>query len=283
MIHNSFYTLILLLLLSANQALSMVYVLYGTSCAGKSSIAFELQKQIGDQARIISFDEIFSKENDLFLSDKEKFSMPSNKDERKELEINIEELSTQRIHKEIKKNIEHGNIVVLDLIRLDNKDFLLLKNYQVKMILVYCSLNKIIEHLTARNALENDEETRDILTVFEHFYDSFDPQDINNNFTCDILQKSDCDNAFEYAQNSLRDDQNIDLIDFLKDVDTNKQNFVSHFNFDKVEQIAICHDIFYDIIVHTDNLSPSECAAYILEQNELSEPTAIIQNYLASL
>ncbi len=167
-----------------------IIILNGTTTAGKSSIAQELQKKLGDKTVILSHDTYFisTLQNPLNWTCSMWCNVPrglcgdgkwiTSK------ELNI--LALKALSELLYTALEYyskGFTVILDVVAY-KKDVISLINASVqdhksKWVLVYCPLETLIERVIERNKQKDATQHRSLtqaLNQFTHFYSAKDPK-----------------------------------------------------------------------------------------------------------
>lgn len=170
-----------------------VVVLHGTSSAGKSSIALELQKTLPGTWTIVSLDDflgfvLLEKAKDCGLIDEETSEQECQQiiaGHIPELFARFDESVWDKIkvatYTFVKQQAYLGENVILDTVlgknEFDNtSDFLtILKDASLFISLVYCSPFYLVEHTNARNFCSDLSQKRDLNRVLQMFCDIYAP------------------------------------------------------------------------------------------------------------
>lgn len=176
-----------------------IIFLNGTSSAGKSSIAIELQKILGKSCHIINIDRFMKKEMskkalelDCF---KEEDRSRSWWDEWLAIKNLLKPEEAESIFVELLKSFyeqskiisQRGNIVIIDMVLEDVTDCLeILHNLDVLFVLIYCPLEVIKARIVKHNAsLENlDKRT---LELSKKQFDILYERNVNNSYKPKLL------------------------------------------------------------------------------------------------
>jgi len=246
---QKFFSILVLALFMSPGLSGTIIFLNGTSSAGKSSIASELLKMFDEHAKVITLGAHINRI---------KFEIAQQKESKRSVHPTtyedgqaIRQAAEDRMYKEIIKFHTEGKNIIIDLtLSKPNKIQLFLNalhDLPVFFVLVYCPLNKLIEHIVKRNQLGIKKEYRTIPFVLNHFCEIYKKRDPSDPCSIDCLKKDDCKR----------------LITATTKTGSNMSKIFTNFWFNKREYVEISALLAYDCIVNTGTSSAQECAQQI--------------------
>lgn len=254
----------------------------GTGSAGKSSTARELVKALGNSAEFMSeellnykvLSSVFIK---FGLKPCENFektieflnSLPKEDDLNQKMKAYTEEHASELRENEmcrlIGQYIKEGKSVIIDNPMWEKET---LEKWQqatvglpVLHVMVYCSLDKLLEHISARNKSDDKCEERSIIEPFHMYSKIYQPVVKSSKRYIDTLERSTVldimNKAMEKAQQSSHDDDHALNKDFIDD-------FLKTFGLDTVDTLQIAPFCDYDLMVNTGTTTAQKCAEQII-------------------
>lgn len=186
---KKFAKYILLLTLLQNHTFfshNTIIILYGCSSAGKTSISSELLRILPGNWKYIASN---------------RFSVTN---------------KNQHLWNEVNRQISYGYDVIVDT---HDAKFLIdnIENMRVVVSLIYCSPEKLIEHVQSRNSEDNAQNHRAIKAVFQEFCQKYKVVKKNKTYI-DTLNKEQLKKSYGFFINSelkkimqqyFNDDQNV--------------------------------------------------------------------------
>jgi len=191
-----------------------IIILYGCSSAGKTSISAELGKTLPGKWKVLGID------------------MFSNQDG----------TANSQLWMKANRYIKEGFNVIVDTV---SSNFLIDKSSDVQqfVVLTYCSPMVTVEHVKKRNSKGKDHDHRTLKKVLRQYCSKYRSVEKKQDFTIDVLHKSDLENISE--RRALR---------------TMKDEFFR----DNRHVVYIASKLYdYDFFVNTGTLSISNCAKKI--------------------
>lgn len=180
-------TFVLLGLIASNCFSGTVIMLNGTSSAGKSSIARDLQKAlVPDKIEILSIDIIFYEVAREMIAE---LGHPVDPDQSWEelcaslpenLELSEKDMvprAEKKLYEKVKKHTAEDTYVIIDAVMCKPQHAEVwaqkLQGLDVQNVLVYCTPSKLLEHVIQRNKGPQEEEHRPLTQPFFQFFSMF--------------------------------------------------------------------------------------------------------------
>ena len=274
-----------------------VILLNGTSSAGKSSIAQELQKMWGDSCEFVGIDkdvhgpslnsiishvqqktkEQVTKENIDNIAEK---LIKDGATTQEDLDIFYAQTSNKlfnRMIQKIKDFTKNGKNVIFDTIVGDDSEQEIvslaetLRGENVLFSLVYCPFQELAKRIASRNSADKMEQ-RDFSMVWRQFgglYKAAQPSDtqiletLSKNTVTDLVQL--------HARSEFEEEKEFN--EFLSEL-------LENLSLDKNDSVQITSRYTYDLIVNNATQSPDKCAQQINNfMREKNLYTAFQENY----
>lgn len=263
-----------------------IIILNGTTTAGKSSIASELQKKLGDKTVILSHDTYFitTLQNPLNWTCSMWCNVPrglcgdgkwiTSK------ELNI--LALKALAELLDTALEYysnGFNVIIDVVAY-KKDVISLitasvQDHKSKWILVYCPLETLIERVIERNKQRDATQHRSLtqaLNQFTHFYSAQDPDEKSK--IIDTLTPETLEATLAKAQSARKmSPKPPKYIQGIQDAicphtfDEIQNNVYKTFPVsEELQSVSIAASIQHDLLVHTYKNTSEKCADRICRE-----------------
>lgn len=130
------------------------------------------------------------------------------------------------------------------------------QDYPTMNVVVYCSLNVLLEHIQKRNLSPLEYEHRDVAMPLEMFFSIYRPVEDHE---IDQLERESVKQTLARALAYKRErDPNWE-----KDDSELIQDYLQRLELDRNETVKIAPFFDYDVVVNTGTQSPAECAAVI--------------------
>lgn len=265
--------LIVLCLLSASLNAAIIF-LNGTSSAGKSSIAAQLQKELDDAYTVVSIDDfmlesltkeirklkiIDKKTNPKSIWEVRYYVDQLPEDQSKDIHAYLKEFnsdSARRMYNHIVRLAKNGENVIVDHVLTHDHDILncmqRLNRFDTAFVLVYCPLDVLPKRVEARNNSGIVKEKRKLDCVFSLFSYIYAPCDKGDHL--DTLYLKD----FKYLIDSVKDNFiKVEKFSRFKDLMYNRLKFSN------ADTVHIKPKLSYDLIVDSGSKSPEDCAKQI--------------------
>lgn len=227
-----------------------IVVLNGTSSAGKSALANELNLLYGDTCRVIKiddFEEFYVIKNPLIA-----FSGPKEYFTPERLEKRWRDFYTYA-----KRLAVSGFHVIVDTILFDEKYTNILGDDQVHMVLVYCPLETIIERVEQRS--KNELERRTVAQAVGQFSEIYKIQESVTEPVVDHVLTSHMQTALDIAIKELGATEKVPREFIIKF----KQDFTEQFKLKTLNRIILTIKKPWDLIVNSGSHSPRDLALII--------------------
>jgi uridine kinase len=137
------------------------------------------------------------------------------------------------------------------------------KNKPIKLIkiLVYCSIDSIVDHVRKRNQLSNSLDHRTVHQAFIGFLSLYTIKNATRATMIDTIDSIQTKIALQKAMSTIHPQAHK----YLKRLAKINQKIIHHLNLNKVEKIKICPQHEWDLIVNTSNQTPEQVAQQIAD------------------
>jgi chloramphenicol 3-O-phosphotransferase len=274
-----------------------IFLLNGTSSAGKSSIARELAPLLSGPTEVVCMDQMtyevarqifFDKCGHTPCSDAELEAYFDHlfEKEPKERDLFNNEMG-QQMYAKIRKLHMEGKNVIFDTCMDEKEEFEFcvkkLHDLPVVLVLVYCPLEILFQHLIQRNQLQDTNEHRDLDLPFSQFFNTYKKRETSAEVSVDILKRIQVEHIAEQLKTLAQqhEKREVELTKFLKGIDEQTPTICKKLGLDQHEEIEITPTLFkYDIIVNTGMMPPQGAAQDIKKSLEHHvQYTAMQKNY----
>jgi|SaaInlStandDraft_4_1057021.scaffolds.fasta_scaffold11061_1 chloramphenicol 3-O-phosphotransferase len=276
-----FKTFIFVLFLSSSLiAQGTVILLNGTSSAGKSSIAQELQKTLGDSFEFVGIDKDVNEPNlnsiIEYVQQKTKEQVtPKNIDviaeklikdgviTQEEIEAFSNQTSTElfkQMIQKIKDFTKDGKNVIFDTLIGDEGEQEIVRAFEqfrgenVLFLLVYCPFQELAKRIAARNIVGGMEQ-RTFTQVWCQFGGLYKAAKLGDTPILETLSKKTVSDLVQlHARSEFEEEKEFNefLLELLENLSLNNH-----------ETVQITQRYKYDLIVNNATQSPAECAQHI--------------------
>lgn len=270
---------------SMNKPVNQIILLNGTSSSGKSSIIRELLLLLKGITEVISFDQtvgevyeivrkkISNERGGIAITDADIESYFDAMDSQTRTHA-CEEMEAQvflAMCTKVRENFKAGKNVILDiLIETKHEADLFLKplhDLPVCMVLAYCPLKALLQHLLDRNASSDETEHRDLTPPFEQFFNMYKKQATASDLKVDTLGKPQVEWVFaEMTRIANEQEKQPDaLAKFLDYMSKRPAEVYKKFELDSCEEVIISPELNYDLVVNSGVATSAECAHKIVD------------------
>ena len=137
------------------------------------------------------------------------------------------------------------------------------KNQPIKLIkiLVYCSIDSIIDHVCKRNQLPNSLDHRTVHKAFIGFLSLYTIKNATHKTVIDTIDSIQTKIALQKALGTIHPQAHK----YLKRQNKMNQKLIHQFNLNKAGKIMISPQHSWDLIVNTSNKTPEEVAQQIAD------------------
>ncbi len=280
--------------LSCQTAFGVTIVLNGTSSAGKSSIAAELQRSLDGPAQILRIDDIIYEE--MIKKAKQLGYIKSTATHKASLE-GIEKLPTDqkkeifvdktpdiwnKLYQQARDYSAANQHVIMDTIlgkrEEELNDFLkMMNNLEAMLVLVYAPLPVLQQRVSERNRTGGPGEQRSLFPTISQFHFLF-RKPTSGEVPLEVITIEKMGEVFATAREEEKDFQLFKNYS-EQDVAGLQREFAKHFG-SKNGVMSLVPILEYDLVINSATCSPSACAAQIIKHyQEGGQRQAIMKNY----